>query len=623
MPRMTPYRPPPAPKQEHGIPWRKLLLLRALRALPLMPRTWLGAIRTWFNIRLSRWRAGTSLMDDVNRLGAERDGFSLPVSLSASDDNASLPDIDLSIVTFDSAQWLPAFFASLLAQDYPLEKMHLIVVDHGSRDESLAIIEAFATQHESRFATITRLAQQNKGFGAGHNLAFQASHSIFFLVSNVDLAFERDAIRLAVECAHRDSPEVAAWECRQKPYEHPKYYDPVSGETPWCSHACCLLRRAAVQAVSGYDESIFMYGEDVELSYRLRTAGYHLRYLPRAVVQHHSQPGTVKPLQYLGGVYSNLLIRLRYGSFVNRLAAPAMALAHWLHTPPHGVRRGEVLAQLRKIPRSLWWSVFDFRKRRSFGIRFNRYAVERTGAWTPASELPATPQRVSIIVRTHAGREALLRQAIMSCVQQTWRNLEILIVEDGDSARSFADVAALDSRIRYESFPKRGRSATGNGGLAAARGEFLMLLDDDDLLFADHVEALMSAIGEQGGHCLAYSDALEAPIVRRDYRALSVSPFHTLTLIRCPRAEHAAAHIIHRNPFSIQSVLLSRSLFESFGGFDEKLEWLEDWDLWKRYFPASKIFAVAKGTSLYRTPANFRDVLRRQKKFALHFSRRG
>lgn len=599
-----------------------MLLLHALRALPLAPRTWLGAARTWFNIRRSRWFTGGSLIRDVNRLAVQRKNFALHPDSSG--DDIALPVIDLSIVTCDSARWLPGFFASLLAQDYPLQKIHCVIVDHASSDDSVAIVAAFYAQHASRFAGITRLTQANRGFGAGQNLAMRSSHSVFVLVSNVDLEFERDAIRIAVMQACADSPQVAAWECRQRPYEHPKYYDPVSGDTAWCSHACCLLRRAAVQAVGGYDESIFLYGEDVELSYRLRAAGYRLRYLPRAGVRHHShaQPGAVKPLQYLGGVYANLLIRLGHGGGWNRALAPMMALAFLLRTPPADVRRRDVLQQILKVPRTLWWRAFDPRPaRHAFGVHVNRYAVQRSGAWTPSSAPPAAQPLVTIIVRTHAGRDALLREAVMSCRQQTWRQLEILIAEDGDSAHSFADIAALDARIRYLTYPKRGRSATGNAGLAAARGAYLMFLDDDDLLFADHVETLMAAIGDRSGHCLAYGDALEVPLARRGNRPLSECPAYTLTPIRMPRAEHAAAHIAHRNPFSIQSVLFSRSLYDALGGFDETLEWLEDWELWRRYFPVSQVCAVAKTTSLYRTPADFRGVLARQRQFALVFSR--
>jgi GT2 family glycosyltransferase len=49
-------------------------------------------------------------------------------------------------------------------------------------------------------------------------------------------------------------------------------------------HACIFIRKSAYEKVGGYEPKIFMYAEDVELSYRFRAFGYHLRYCPNAVV---------------------------------------------------------------------------------------------------------------------------------------------------------------------------------------------------------------------------------------------------------------------------------------------------------------------------------------------------
>ena len=75
--------------------------------------------------------------------------------------------------------------------------------------------------------------------------------------------------------ADRDS-NVASWELRQAFSEMPKYYDPVTLETNWSSHACILIKREVYEKVGGYDKNIFMYAEDVEFSYRLRSQGYVL-----------------------------------------------------------------------------------------------------------------------------------------------------------------------------------------------------------------------------------------------------------------------------------------------------------------------------------------------------------
>ena len=141
-----------------------------------------------------------------------------------------------------------------------------------------------------------------------------------------------DTLERLAATAAADAPEVAAWEMRQIPYEHPKDYDPVSGDTEWCSGAAVLLRSAALQAVGGFETRIFMYCEDVDLSWRLRCAGWRLRYLPRCAVVHrtYSEPGEVKPLMLLGSVYANLCLRARYAGHRSVAQGLAMAAREWL-----------------------------------------------------------------------------------------------------------------------------------------------------------------------------------------------------------------------------------------------------------------------------------------------------
>ena len=130
------------------------------------------------------------------------------------------------------------------------------------------------------------------------------------------MEFEPNSIINLVTFAQQDSAETASWEMRQKPYEHPKYYDPKTLETTWSSSACILFRKEAIDKIGGYEKRIFMYGEDVELSYRLRDHGYKLKYYPKAVCWHYTyeEENEVKPIQFLGSTLANVYIRLRYGS---------------------------------------------------------------------------------------------------------------------------------------------------------------------------------------------------------------------------------------------------------------------------------------------------------------------
>jgi GT2 family glycosyltransferase/LmbE family N-acetylglucosaminyl deacetylase/uncharacterized coiled-coil protein SlyX len=530
---------------------------------------------------------------------------------------ADPPAVDVSLVTYQSARWLPGFFHSLLTQDYPLDRITLLMVDNGSTDATWELLQEFAATHGHLLAGVRLERGPNHGFGRGHNQAMAMGSAPWVLVTNPDVELHAASLTTVVAHALADTPETAAWELRQMPYEHPKHYHPVTWETTWNSHACVLLRRQAVEAVGGYSPRIFLYGEDVELSLRLRAQGFTLRVCPPAVVTHHAyaSPGEVKPAQFLGSVTANAMLRLRYGTFQDVAAAPLLVAANFLRAPFAGARRalGRYLARhlIPHIPGIL-------RERRCTPARpvapFRGMDYERTrhGAFVPATPLRGDLPLVSIITRTMAGREFFLWQAGMTVLRQTYPQVEWIVVEDGGTQqRPVVDALARQGTrpVRYVALPKVGRAEAGNRGLAEARGAFLLFLDDDDLLYADHVETLMRALLEDPAAAAAYSLAMEIPTTVRPDGGLVEDAY----VLHPGHLQPFDPEVLsHHNYIPIQSLLFARRLWEERGGFDPAIEVLEDWNLWQRFAHGERFVYVPKVTSLYRVPADPGERLRRQ-----------
>lgn len=455
--------------------------------------------------------------------------------------------------------------------------------------------------------------QGNIGFGCGINALLPGLDAPYALVLNQDAIAEPGALALLAATAAADAADVAAWELRQVPYEHPKDYDPVTLDTEWCSGAAVLLRTAALQAVGGFEPRIFMYCEDVDLSWRLRCAGWRLRYLPRCAVVHrtYSEPGEVKPLMVVGSVYANLCLRARYAG--HREIARGLTQALGALLGPQAFRMGIVRA-IGRFARNYR----HFRRTRQaapgFEPRFSGwdYEVRREGAFHPFRELaiqPAPKPLVSILVRTHH-RPGFLRQALASIENQTHRPLEVVVVEDG-SGDGEAVCAGFAGRLDIRYFrlePAQGRARAGNRALAEARGEWLGFLDDDDLLYADHVEVLLQAAldarlpGSYGlawrAHTRVSDDRL--PVFEEVFRDIAPDePFSRLTMW-------------HHNLMPIQAVLFRRGLYERHGGFAEDMDQLEDWNLWTRYTMDVDFVQVRKVTSLFRVPGDAEGAARRQ-----------
>jgi GT2 family glycosyltransferase len=527
-----------------------------------------------------------------------------------------LPKIDINVVTYNSSRWIDSFIESLINSDYPKSLLAVTFIDNNSTDSTVCdLMRQIPRLETCGFTVVLKKLKTNLGFGTAHNAAMAGGTGQFCLITNIDLTFEPETLSRIGRIAQADDQRVAAWELRQKPYEHPKFYDPVTGITNWNSHACVLLRREAFELLGGYDENLFLYGEDVELSYRLRRSGFILRYCPNAVVWHYSyeQEEQIKPLQYKGSTFANMYLRLKYGNARDIISIPLMFL--------------EVLSVPEAYPgsrRAIWENFFNlFVKAPSallgrsesiayFPFRSWDYEMTREGAFVSQVSISSCAPLVSVITRTRPGREHLLRQAVLSIAHQTYPNVEHIVVEDGGATTRelIDDMSQTTGRsIRFLGQPKRGRAAAGNAGLAAATGQWCLFLDDDDILFSDHVELLAAKLMETPKAVAAYSIAWEAitdyPLEDGRYteNCHSVSSLH--------RQAFDYEVLKHHNFMPVQSVLFERKLFEERGGMDERLDALEDWNLWLRFAYRNHFVFVPKVTSMFRTPADAEKSLQR------------
>jgi GT2 family glycosyltransferase len=589
---------------------------------------------------------------------------------------AELPEIDLSVVTYQSERWLPGFFASLAAQTYDLRRVHLHGIDHSPEGACVPLLQQLAAG--LGLAAVQIEARPNRGFGAGHNRTLARGSSPYVLVTNVDLVLAPDALAVLARRAAAD-PAAAGWEARQKPYEHPKAYDILTQSTGWASSACILWRREALAAVGGYDEHFFMYGEDVDLSGRLRAAGWQLRYVPEAVAWHetYEEPALVKDTQYFGGTLGNFWLRLRFGSAWDIVWGAMLQLSlllrrrfygrgakgvgkYWrellLHagyffktkhhskfmpSPPQGgegnadlvARSGtvvevgegecrepdavsipkqtptadpltlvtlsaEALSSTSPLPHMGGEGIF----KSLFTFKNWDYTPHRIGAFVPASRAGHEKPLVSIIVRTYPGRGPLLEQALTSLANQTWPNLEVVVVEDGgETVRPIIECFRDTLAIIFYPAPKAGRCQSGNLGLALANGALIGFLDDDDLLFADHVETLAEALLDHPDYPAAHAYAWE---VATHFTPITWLPLLENPPLNRPTRPFDRSILWANNTMPIQSVLFRRALPQTYGGFSAELPYLEDWDLWLRYAQAGDFLTVPKTTSLYRVPVD-------------------
>lgn len=175
---------------------------------------------------------------------------------------------------------------------------------------------------------------------------------------------------------------------------------------------------------------------------------------------------------------------------------------------------------------------------------------------------------VSVIIPCYNGAR-WVGEAIESVLAQTYRELEIIVVDDGSTDES-AEVIKLfrDGRIRYIHQENRGLSAARNTGIAAAEGAYISFLDADDIYFPDKTRRQVAFLR---GH--PHADVVTGDYTRTDKNLRTLYRHHPLPGM-WPRKM-----LLIGGLFPVHCWLARREVLDEAGGFDEELWAAEDWDL--------------------------------------------
>ena len=496
--------------------------------------------------------------------------------------------ISAVVVTDNAANTLIKCLGSLInSQVQPHE---IIIVDNASTDGSASIANTLRPVFQKAGIRLVILSSStNFGFGKAVNIGVKQSRGGHFLVINPDACLRFDALGyLTAPFLLSGENRIAVTEASHHPFEHPKYYDPCSLSPHWFSGCCFLISKKAFHQIGGFDENIFLYGEDVDLSWRLRLAGYRIVYVARAKVDHNDL--TKRNAIELHSTISNFYLRGKYGQ---NLADSLL----FLLSSQSGWRLSKVKNSLRafhrgrKIGRHFRDGRFD--DIIQFGdVDFGYETFRRRGHDVPSLSIQSAGEpKVSVVVRTH-NRPKFLKRALLSLSNQTWNNLEVIVVED---KTEFAPgiIKTYFEPLDIKTFhTEGGRTHSLNIGIREYSGDYLMFLDDDDILYNDAIATLC-------GHALekrcsfVYGGSLAFHTDNKIDGTLKYSYFQTF--------DRERLKIVNFIPMGC--FLIKRDLANKTGYFDEKIEFLEDWDFLRRANAHERFFFVPKDVLIYTTPS--------------------
>ncbi|HEX6762567.1 MAG TPA: glycosyltransferase family 2 protein [Gaiellaceae bacterium] len=221
---------------------------------------------------------------------------------------APRPDVSVVVVTFDALPWVERCLESVSGHD-------VIVVDHGSSDGTLELVR-------ERFPDVRIVEQENRGMGGGNNAGMRVATGRYAFLLNSDAWVVGDGLErlVAFADAHPEAAvlgprlsntdgslqrsaraEPTVWRLATE-YAGVRKLAPGSSllnplylggfdhtfvrEVDWLSGAALLVRRSAAEEVGLFDESFFMFSEEVDWLTRFRRAGWEVLFYPQAEVVH-------------------------------------------------------------------------------------------------------------------------------------------------------------------------------------------------------------------------------------------------------------------------------------------------------------------------------------------------
>ena len=198
---------------------------------------------------------------------------------------------------------------------------------------------------------------------------------------------------------------------------------------------------------------------------------------------------------------------------------------------------------------------------------------------------------ISVIIPVYNG-EKTIRETIFSVLNQTYKNLELIVINDGSLDLTLNVIYTIqDSRLKVFSYEKSGVSISRNRGIERASGQFISFLDADDIWTPEKLEKQLKALQANPQASVAYSWV--------DYIDENGEFFR--------HGNHISINGNAYEKMLIQNVLengsnplIRRQALINVGNFDISLKFAEDWDMWLRLASRYDFVTVPDADVLYR-----------------------
>lgn len=445
--------------------------------------------------------------------------------------HSNQPVVSIVIPVFNALEYTQACIQSIF--EHPIEQnFEVIIVDNGSKKPTTDWLKST----QGKFYNLTCIfLKNNLGFSPAVNIGINQSRGEYVVILNNDtittsgwldklyLAFQNDlelGIVSPVTNYVGEGIQIDYEACNIQRHEVDSYArgiakrDAIKYDPSRLVFFCVMIRRSVLDLTGLLDEG-YVRGnfEDDDYCLRARLLGYKLGVVTNSFVYHHGSI-TFKEhnFNYSEHFENN---RIKFFQKAGRLATNKPLLSR------------KILSQKEKV---------------------------------------------SIIVRT-VNRPELLILALNSLANQTRKPDEVVIVNDGgpDIQEMFNSYTGLINIQYIKHKSSQGRTAALNAGIASSTGNWLAILDDDDIYYPWHIETMLNAANNNSETQFFYGCynrvLIDSEISNNPITIIAQSPF-----------DFSRNVLLVGNMIPINSWFFSKAIFEDLGGVDETFNTLEDYD---------------------------------------------
>lgn len=468
------------------------------------------------------------------------------------------PKISALVSTYNSAKYLPGCLDNLLSQTV-VHDLEIIVINSGSQQDERAIV----SRYMNIYANILYIETERETLYSAWNRGLQISSGEYICNANTDDRRHPFALELMADRLDRGSEIDLV-------YADTLITDTISNEFSECNANGCFMwpnynmrdlfrvcyigphpmwRRSLHDHYGLFDESFKCAGD---YEFWLRICGEsNFLHIGQILGSYLERSDSIEHSSYRQNLYESALARKRYA---NKLFS--------------------------RLPKAK-------------GTYLKRFSSIKYGQ----NNCKLIQPKVSIVLPTK-DRPKLLATSLESILNQTFKDLEVIIVNDGgiDISGLLSNYIKSPIAIHYVRLEENGGvAAARNIGIRMSSGKYIAYLDDDDTYYPNHVETLYTTAKQENSFF----------IVGQAYgiSCLNCSEIDIMSLAN-KKVQYSGKwsfdDLLCANQIPTLCVLHHRSCCEVVGYFDEQLLTHEDWDLWVRLASKYTPNQILQITAQYR-----------------------